>query len=183
MTVRALIAATLVLLGACATQMAGPNYVNPAAVPSRAMTVAILPFENPSSDPNAGQIVSQLFASELYARGLFRLMEETEARKRAVDAKLNIALLGEAASAAQAAAALGVDAILFGTVGEYRYQHGLKEEPTVGLSVRLVRRDGVVLWAASQSAVGGGIVQRGSLSETAQGVVASLADRLAGAAR
>ncbi len=179
----AIVLSVLAALAGCGGYAGGPHFVNAEAAPTRTMTVALLPFENLSSDPNAGQIVAQMFASELYARNLFRLIEETEARKRATDARIDLNLLGEKATAGQAAAALNVDAILLGSVAEYRYQHGLKEEPSVGLSARLVRRDGTVLWATSQATVGGGVLQRGSLSATAQDLVSTMVQALAGASR
>lgn len=172
----------MLALAGCGGPVVGQSFVAGGA-PDRALNVALLPFENLSSDPNAGQIVAQLFASELYARGIFRLMEETEARKRANDAKLNLALLGEKFSAAEAARALGVEALLYGSVAEYRYQHGLKEEPSIGFSVRLVSRDGVVLWASSRAAVGGGVLQRASLTGLAQDLVTIMVRSLDGSSQ
>lgn len=168
----------LVLLAAC-SGVPSPYYMNAAAPPVRGMSVAILPFENLSTDPNAGTVIAQMTASELYARGLFKLMEETEARKRAADARIDLSQLGEATAAGQAAKALGVDAVLIGSVSEFRYQHGLKEEPTVSVSARLVRADGTVMWATTRSSIGGGFLQRGSLSETAQTVVRLMVQYLA----
>lgn len=168
----------LVLLGACAG-VPSPFYINTAAPPQRGMTVAILPFENLSTDPNAGTILAQMTASELYARNLFKLMEETEARRRASEARIDLSQLGETTAAGAAAKALGVDAVLIGSVSEYRYQHGLKEEPTVSVTARLVRADGTVMWATTRSSIGGGFLQRGSLSETAQGVAALMVQYLA----
>lgn len=170
------------LLGAC-SGVPSPVFVNADAPPKRGMSVAVLPFENLSSDPNAGTIVAQMTASELYARDLFKLMEETEVRRRAAEARLDIGQLGEATAAGKAAATLGVDAVLFGSVAEYRYQHGLTEEPTVSVTARLVRADGTVLWATTRSSIGGGFLQRGSLSETTQAVAAAMVQSLASGTR
>jgi len=168
----------LALLGAC-SGVPSPVYVNASAPPQRGMTVAILPFENLSTDPNAGTILAQMTASELYARNLFKLMEETEARRRALEARIDLSQLGEATAVGAAAKALSVDAVLIGSVSEYRYQHGLKEEPTVSVTARLVRADGTVMWATTRSSIGGGFLQRGSLSETAQSVAALMVQNLA----
>lgn len=168
----------LVFLGACAG-VPSPFYIDASAPPQRGMTVAILPFENLSTDPNAGTILAQMTASELYARNLFKLMEETEARQRAAAAHIDLSQLGETTAAGAAAKALGVDAVLIGSVSEYRYQHGLKEEPTVSVTARLVRADGTVMWATTRSSIGGGFLQRGSLSETAQSVAALMVQYLA----
>ena len=168
----------LALLAACAG-VPSPFYINQSAPPQRGMTVAILPFENLSTDPNAGTIMAQMTASELYARNIFKLMEETEARQRAAAAHIDLSQLGEATAAGAAAKALGVNAVLIGSVTEYRYQHGLKEEPTVSVTARLVRADGTVMWATTRSSIGGGFLQRGSLSETAQSVAALMVQYLA----
>ena len=40
---------------------------------------------------------------------------------------------------ARIAEALAVQAVLTGTVSEYGYQHGLHEEPVVGINLRLIR--------------------------------------------
>lgn len=168
----------LALLGAC-SGVPNPIYINAAAPPQRGMTVAVLPFENLSTDSNAGIILAQMTASELYARNLFKLMEETEARRRAAAARIDLSQLGDATAAGAAAKALGVDAMLIGSVSEYRYQHGLKEEPTVSVTARLVRADGTVMWATTRSSIGGGFLQRGSLSETAQSVAALMVQYLA----
>ena len=168
----------LALLAACAG-VPSPFYINQSAPPQRGMTVAILPFENLSTDPNAGTIMAQMTASELYARNIFKLMEETEARQRAAAARIDLSQLGETTAAGAAAKALGVNAVLVGSVTEYRYQHGLKEEPTVSVTARLVRADGTVMWATTRSSIGGGFLQRGSLSETAQSVAALMVQYLA----
>jgi TolB-like protein len=62
----------LFLIVAC-TSGRGERYVNAAAPPARAMTVAVLPLENLSTHPEAGQIVSGIFTNGLLARGLFQL--------------------------------------------------------------------------------------------------------------
>jgi polysaccharide biosynthesis protein PelC len=77
------------------------------------------------------------------------------------------------------ARALGVNAVLIGSVSEFGYQHGLKEEPTVGVNVRLVSGiSGQVLWASSASDTGRGLFFRDSVNETAQRVVIKMVDAL-----
>lgn len=173
----------LLVLAACGALSEGTRYVNSSALPRRAMSVAVAPFENLSTHPRAGLIISQLVLNQLYGRGLFEPLEETEMRRRLAALGIELAGLGEETAAGAAAEALGVDAILVGGVTEYRYQFGLKEEPSVGVNMRLVRADGAVMWAASDSAVGIGILRRPSLNETAQSLVGDMIDGLAAAAR
>ena len=176
-------AGLLFLLAACAPFSEGTLYVDASAPPDRGMSVAVAPFENLSTHPRAGLIISQLVLNELYGRGLFKPLEESEMRLRLVALGIELAGLGEETVASAVAEALGVDAVLVGGVTEYRYQFGLKEEPSVGINMRLVRPDGTVIWAASDSAVGIGILRRPSLNETAQNLVGDMIDGLAGAAR
>jgi TolB-like protein len=172
----------LFLIVAC-TSGRGERYVNAAAPPARAMTVAVLPLENLSTHPEAGQIVSGIFTNGLLARGLFQLREESEIRSALSLAGVSPGRLRDGLFAGDVAKALEVDAVLVGNVSEYRYLHGLKENPTVGLSVRLVDRGGTVMWSASESAVGGGFLNRPSLFETAQSVVGAVIEDLAVKAR
>jgi polysaccharide biosynthesis protein PelC len=157
-------------LSACSSE-SGRDYVNADPELKADMTVAVLPFENLSNQGNAGVVAAQLIASELYNQGLFQVMEETEVRKRLSDGKVDINRLSNAAVARQVAKLLQVDAVLIGAVSEFGYQHGLREEPTVGMNARLVSaNDGKVLWVASHAAVGPGLFARESLTETAQRV-------------
>ena len=137
-----------------------------------ALTVAVVPFENLTNHPNAGIIVAELLATELYHQGTFRLMEGTELRRQLEGRDIDLAKVGVTMAAGQLAAGLGVDAVVVGSVSEYGYQHGLHEEPTVGINLRLVSAcDGEVLWAASHSETGGGVLRRDSVNEAAQRAV------------
>lgn len=146
--------------------------------------IAVLPFENLTNYPNAGRIAADLFGTELYNRDLFKLQEETETRRALAELNINPDDLASVAGAQQAAELLEVDAVLIGSVSEFGYQQGLREEPVVGVNARLVRRkDGAVLWAASHSELGGGYLQRGSLNATAQVVIRRMVESLAEASR
>jgi len=82
--------------------------------------------------------------------------------------------------AKQLGAELGVDALIFGAVTEYRYKRGLDEEPAVGITLRLMDvRSGQVLWVATVSRVGGcDIFCKDSLSRSAQAVCRDMASDL-----
>jgi hypothetical protein len=155
----------------------GRDYVDTTAIRGD-LRVALLPFENLSNQPNAGLIVAQLAATELYSQGLFQLIEESQLRRTLKDRKVNIARLAEHSHAAAVARQLGVDAVLLGSVSEYGYQHGLHEEPVVGINARLVDASGNVLWASSHSGRGRGYLRRESVNQTAQRVVAEMIGQL-----
>lgn len=156
----------------------GRDFVEKGVWASPAMKVAVLPFTNWTDNPHAGGITARLFASELYHRQLFSVMEpaETEQGLGAMETPQG-AFRQDLAQ--ETGRRLGVDAVVVGSVSEFAYQHGLREEPAVGLSIRLVRvDDGKLLWTASHSEIGSGWWRRDSLNLTAQRVVARMLDTL-----
>lgn len=173
----------LAMLAACAgTEREARDYVAPEGGIA-GLRVAVLPFENLTNYPNAGRIAADLMATELYEQKLFALQEATETRRALAQLQIDPADLVSVAAAQQAAVMLGVDALVIGSVSEFGYQHGLREEPAVGLNARLIDAEtGRVLWASSHSALGGGYLRRGSLNATAQTVVTSMVAPLAAAA-
>ncbi len=141
-----------------------------------APSVLILPFENLSEHPGAGRILTRLMGTELYRQKIFRLREELALHRQAHNGEDGGNPYG---TQLQLTEKPDMDAVLLGSVTEYRYQHGLREEPVVGLSVRLVREcDRRVVWAASQNISGRGFLHRDSLNQAAQRVVSRLAREL-----
>lgn len=115
--------------------------------------LALLPLVNLTSYPNAGRIVGDILATELYARSSFQLLERTEmAEKIQGDVKDPEAVVDNAA-AVRLGKKAGAEMVLCGSVSEYRYKRGLDEEPAVGINLRLLDVEGNrVLWAGSVSA-------------------------------
>ncbi|AWK89307.1 hypothetical protein DEW08_24690 (plasmid) [Azospirillum thermophilum] len=150
------------------------DYAQPTAAQAlpAGSTIAVLPFENLTNHANAGLVAGDLVSTELYTLGLFRVSEASRVRNHLASAKLDAEKLSDGATAQEIGRALGVDAVLVGSVSEYGYQHGLREEPVVGLNARIVStRDGAVLWASSQSEAGRGYFSRDSVNNVAQRVV------------
>jgi hypothetical protein len=160
------------LVGACADTRYAVDYVDSGAAARQ--RVAVVPLENLTNFPQAGIIVGELIASELYRRQLFDLTEGTALRKALGALDIELADLAESFGAAELAGRLGVDAVLVGSVSEYGYQHGLHEEPVVGVNLRLVGVDGQVLWAASHSTTGRGYIARDSVNAAAQRLVGEM---------
>jgi polysaccharide biosynthesis protein PelC len=155
------------------------NYVHVEALQNRSMNIAILPFENFTTHRNAGMIMTQLTATELMNQGLFKIMEDSELRKWLLQKQINPAHLEETTYAQKLGKMLGVEAVLLGSVTEFGYQHGLKEEPTVGVNLRLIHAEtGQVLWSASYSEVGHGILAPDSVNGTAQRVLMRVVSNL-----
>lgn len=181
----ALLLAGLLLAGCSVGRINSRDFAQPGAALPAGATVAVLPFENLTNHPNAGQIAADLVSTELYGVGNVRTVEAGRVRSRLAAQKSTDAATASEAPAdapldAQAAGrALAVDAVLAGSVSEYGYQHGLREEPVVGLNARLVRvSDGAVLWTSSQSEAGRGYFSRDSVNNVAQRVVTRMIDSL-----
>lgn len=182
----ALLAVGLMLSGCSFGRINSRDFAQPGAVLPAGSTVAVLPFENLTNHPNAGQIAADIVSTELYGVDGIRSMDASRVRSRlsaakpAGDAAATDAPADAAPPDAQAAGrTLGVDAVLSGSVSEYGYQHGLREEPVVGLNARLVRTsDGAVLWTSSQSEAGRGYFSRDSVNNVAQRVVTRMIDSL-----
>jgi polysaccharide biosynthesis protein PelC len=149
------------------------------AAPRADMAVAVLPFENLSAHPHAGQILAQLIAAELYSRGLFAQVEESEVRRRLAQRGLEGKELGRDTVARELAEAIAVDAVLVGSVQDFGYRYGLRPDPVVAATARLVARDGNVLWGGSFAESGGMFGGADSATVAAQRLAASIADRLA----
>lgn len=185
----ALLAAVVVLAGCSFGRINSRDFAQPGGALPAGSTVAVLPFENLTNHPNAGQIAADIVSTELYGVEGLRTVEVGRVRSRlsagkpAADAASAAATDGQPDAApldAQTAGrTLGVDAVLAGSVSEYGYQHGLREEPVVGLNARLVRiSDGAVLWTSSQSEAGRGYFSRDSVNNVAQRVATRMIDSL-----
>nr|WP_295826586.1 hypothetical protein [uncultured Azospirillum sp.] len=182
----ALLAVGLLLAGCSFGRINSRDFAQPGAVLPAGSIVAVLPFENLTNHPNAGQIAADIVSTELYGVDGLRSMEASRVRSRlsaakpAADATATDTPADAAPLDAQTAGrTLGVDAVLSGSVSEYGYQHGLREEPVVGLNARLVRSsDGAVLWTSSQSEAGRGYFSRDSVNNVAQRVVTRMIDSL-----
>jgi TolB-like protein len=168
------------IVAACASGASSlRDFVADGAAPARGMSLAVLPFENLSAHPHAGQILAQLVATELYNRRLFAQIEESEVRRRLAEERLDGKELGRDTVAREVADALGVDGVLVGSVQDFGYRYGLKPDPVVAVTLRLVGRDGTVRWGGSFSEVGASSGAGDTVTATAQRLAAALADRLA----
>ena len=117
-------------------------------------TVAILPFENLTKFPEAGKIVPDLMATELYISRGYRVMERTEAVAVCAEQGIRIEESTDAEYARELGEKLGVDGVIIGSVSEYWYRIYREEdeevEPAVGFSARLISvATGEVVWSAS----------------------------------
>lgn len=151
----------------------------------RMKIVAVLPFENLTAFPNAGDIVAELFTAELYSTGRFKVLDK-EQIKRALEEK-GIELPGviDRTFAQEVGSVLGVDGVFIGSVSEYWYRVRIEEtreeEPAVGFNVRLVdTKTGAVVWAGScsRSSYSIFVYQRDSLNRVAQIIAKNMVKKL-----
>jgi TolB-like protein len=170
---------TLGLLGCSGATSTVRDFAGDGGAPRADMSVAVLPFENLSAHPHAGQILAQLVAAELYSRRLFAQVEESEVRRRLAQRGLEGKELGRDAVAREMAEAIAVDAVLVGSVQDFGYRHGLRPDPVVAVTARLVGRDGRVLWGGSFAESGGVFGGADTATIAAQHLAAAIADKLA----
>lgn len=175
----ALFALFALLAFGCAGQSVS-IYAIPGADLRAKRSVAIMPLANLTTHPSAGQIISDLLYTELRTVHSFHLLENTEVWSKMAGKDQDVEEAALTQRARQLGSDLGVDAVVFGAVTEYRYKRGLDEEPAVGVTLRLMDvKSGQVLWVATVSRVGGcDLFCKDSLSRSAQSVCRDMAEDL-----
>ena len=152
----------VVLASGCAADGGGTAYLHPNADLSIIQRVAVLPLENLTSDRFAGERVREVLVVELLAEGLFDVLDTGEVnrvlRLRNVE---DVSVLGPQA-VADLGRELGVQAVMLGTVMEYRERRsGTFSAPEVAISLRLVDvESGLPVWSVSGARTGLGVWTR-----------------------
>lgn len=164
-SLRALPALTLACLaiaaGACGTKVSTEG-MKPAILFEPVRCVAVMPFDELAGYPESGQIVADLFATELYHSRKFQVIDRMEVEQAARRVNLRLPTRTSAEFARRLGERMGVDGVFYGSVNEYWYpntagterteQVMMGDEPAVGITARLVAVDsGEVLWSASVS--------------------------------
>jgi TolB-like protein len=138
-----------IILTACG----GPTrYINPAANFALIKKVAVIPFDNLTSDRTAGEKVTDIFVTELLAHKLFSVIEYGEVTKALKEKGLE-GLKGLSSEQAKVLGrTLGVDGFILGTVNIYGVSRAGSslEYPKVTFSVRMLEApSGILLWKAT----------------------------------
>jgi TolB-like protein len=132
---------------------------------------AILPFQNYSQTPRAGEQVEEMTATLLRIRGIRDIdMYQPHDEDRSGLLELNDRKRQE--KALSSAARSNVSYAVTGSVDEWQYKLGVGSEPVVGLTVRVIEvPTGKIVWSATGARSGW---STGSLSGTAQKLLKDL---------
>jgi len=155
-----LVVVAAVALTGCATPLR--YYFHPDADLGTVKKVAVLPFENLSSDQTVGDKVQRLFTLELLSLGAFDVVEPglvgKVMRTQHVEAAQNMT----PDDIKQLGKALEVQGLFFGTVVEFKDDRvGTAHAPEVTLQLRLVEAaTGVTIWSCTASQSGAALSVR-----------------------
>ncbi|HDL64040.1 MAG TPA: penicillin-binding protein activator LpoB, partial [Proteobacteria bacterium] len=134
------------------------DYVESDSAISNIKTVAVMPFENLTKFPNAGEIVAELFTTELYQSTDLKILGRNQAKRVMREKKITPPQVIDRRFAQKIGQVLEVDGVFIGSVSEYWYRLEKKkrrqagEEPAVGINARLIDvASGNVIWASSHS--------------------------------
>jgi hypothetical protein len=134
--------------------------------------VAVLTFESPRDDPQAGAHISQLFELNLLQTGLYQIAERGPVEKILKERGLDKLSAGDRDTLRQVREQTQVDAFVLGSVSQYT-------RANLGFTARLVSlKSGLVLWSISQT--GGRLVRPLSQAadETVQLAVKDLQEKI-----
>ena len=142
--------------GCASTEHAGSFYVHPNADWSNYRRVAVLPLENLTSERYAAERVREVLNVELNSQGLFEALELGEVNRGVrTQGLVNLTEIGPA-EAKTLGTALGVQALLLGSVMEFdQRRSGSVSLPDIALSLRLVDVEtGLLIWAVTDARAG-----------------------------
>jgi len=180
----ALLVFALVAVG-CAGRMRPTRFTNPRIDFSFVQRVAVLPFENLSSDQQAGTRATRLMVTELLSTGAVEVVEPGE-----VAAALGTLPGRVTRPSAEQVVALGkllhAQALIAGTVAQSEVQRGAgTSRPTVTLDAQMIETEtGEIIWDATHTAKGSSFAAKAlgtegePLSVTTRRCVAKLVETL-----
>ncbi len=158
----------------------GPaSFVHPNADLGAIKTVAVLPFENVTSDRVAPEKVQRIFITELLETGAFNVLEPGYVGRVLRDAKIESIASLSPEDVKELGKALKADGIFFGTVLDYSESKGSGvPAPEVTLQFKLVETgSGSTVWAITRTRSGANASARlfgiggQSLTEVAEDLV------------
>ena len=181
-----IISALLLIASGCGHTLER-DYVESEDTIENIKTVAVMPFENLTKFPDAGEIVSELFTTELYQSTHFKILDRNQAKRVMREKKITPPQIIDRRFAQKIGKILEVDGVFIGSVSEYWYRLEKKkrrqagEEPAVGVNARLIDvESGEVVWASSHSRSSHDALtaDRDHINRVAQIVVSNMVDSL-----
>lgn len=154
-SVRALSAALLMFLSGCGS--GSSVFVHPDYNFSYLERVAVVPFENLSSDQGAAARATRLFISDLLAAKAFDIVEPGEVSQalQKYGTVRTAELTGD--QIRELGKTLSVQALIFGSLGESAGSRSPSDAGVVTLVVRTVETEkGVTIWSGTSTAGGRG---------------------------
>ena len=139
---------TLFFIAGCATPS---REVSPPTASITASTkVAILPFYNISGYRDAGKIVANVFVTEMFKSGRFRVEEPGNIAHFMIQERIDTVGEIEIERLKILGKRLGVDAVMTGTVEEFDDgRGGVSSVPTVSITARMISSNtGQLIWSA-----------------------------------
>jgi hypothetical protein len=155
--VATLAVAGMLFQASCASRKAAEvTYHDPNMDFSLIQTVAVLPFDNLSTNPRAGQAVRDVFMTMLQATGSLYVLPPGEVGRGMDRMALGVKHDLTAEEIVQFANIVEADVVIVGTVIEYgELRSGGSSGGVVSLGVRMLEAEsGRVVWSASSSAGG-----------------------------
>ena len=155
MNIRTLVFA-LILLAGCGTASHQTKFLHRNADLGAIKKVAVLPFDNLTTEKNAGDKVQKIFFVELLSLEVFDVSEPGQVTK-VLRAQPNVSLdaLGSA-ELQKIGKELGVDALFTGSVVDFNESRaGAVPSPNVTVQLRLIEtQSGATVWSTSQTRSG-----------------------------
>lgn len=131
-----------------------------------ALRIAVVPFENTTPNPKAGEDLARFAYNELFrmihrerlgapGHARFDVLDEHAVRAVLLERKWEDVGAIRDAGIKPFCQALGCDLLLMGAVSEYHYKRGLGEDPVLSMHLRLYDvKTGAVMWSGSISRTG-----------------------------
>lgn len=148
----------LLFLGGCAASSV-PDYTNPQMDFSAVRSVAVMPFQNLTSDDQAGERVRDAFMGQLLATEAIYVLPPGEVNRGINRVGMRIPQTPTAEEITKLRGILEVDAVITGVLREYgSVRSGSAEANLVSLSLQMIEtQNGTTVWSASSTR--GGITQ------------------------
>lgn len=138
------------------------DYVHPKYDFSLIQKIAVLPLENLTQDPQAGERVRKIVVSEILAAGVLDVVEPAQVNQALGQQQIQSISSISVKQIAELGKSLGVQAFVVGSVDTYeRINVGGGTFAEVAITLRaLDAATGTVIWSASKSAGGAGFFGR-----------------------